>query len=89
MNAEALGSATLCSAVNLTRRFEHGGEVVTPVRHLNLDVRAGDFVLIGGASGVGKSTLLLLLGGLLRPTEGDVLYRGRAASSMSDGELTA
>ena len=44
---------------------------------ISLSMKQGDFVVLVGASGVGKSTLLRILGGLLQPTSGEVLYEGR------------
>ncbi|MGZ2417310.1 hemin transport system ATP-binding protein [Staphylococcus caledonicus] len=44
------------------------------MKDVNLEVERGEFVILNGASGSGKSTLLNILGGLLTPTEGDVLY---------------
>lgn len=44
---------------------------------ISLSMQQGDFVVLAGASGVGKSTLLRILGGLLPPTSGQVLYEGR------------
>lgn len=54
-------------------------------RDLNLDLRVGDFLAIVGPSGVGKSTLLSCLCGLLKPTEGGITYKiGGLYSSASD-----
>jgi NitT/TauT family transport system ATP-binding protein len=57
------------------------------LQDVSLAMDQGDFVALVGASGVGKSTLLRILGGLLRPTSGKVLYQGRApeVSALSIG----
>ncbi|HWQ35518.1 MAG TPA: ABC transporter ATP-binding protein [Blastocatellia bacterium] len=63
----------LLRAVGLTKVFAARVEAVEVFRNLNLEVRRGELVAIVGASGVGKSTLLHLLGGLDVPTAGSVI----------------
>ena len=82
----------MISARALGRRF--GSKRV--LRDLDLDVRAGELLLVTGANGSGKSTLLALMAGLLTPTEGEIeveLPRGRigylAHESLVYKELTA
>ncbi len=58
------------------------------IRSVNLEVRANDFVVIRGRSGIGKSTLLRIMGLLDAPTSGEVLVEGRETSKMSDPELS-
>ena len=55
---------------------------------VNLDVGANDFVVIRGRSGIGKSTLLRIMGLLDIPTSGEVLVDGRETSKMKDPELS-
>ena len=55
---------------------------------VSLDIEEGKFVSIIGSSGSGKSTLLNLLGGLDRPTSGDVILDGKAIFEMDDEALT-
>ncbi|MBI2933221.1 MAG: ABC transporter ATP-binding protein [Planctomycetes bacterium] len=74
-------------AERLTKRYELGNAVVTAVDGLTLDFAAGEFAAVVGRSGSGKSTLLHLLGGLDRPTSGDVAVDGRRLAELSDNEL--
>ena len=57
------------------------------LRGLSLSVGKGEVVVVVGASGVGKSTLLHILGALDRPTAGEVVLDGREISRLSDREL--
>jgi NitT/TauT family transport system ATP-binding protein len=59
------------------RRVSHTfGDGVQPLTDISLDLPAGSFTVLVGPSGVGKSTLLRILGGLLVPSSGEVLLRG-------------
>ncbi len=65
------------------------GEVQVPVlRGIDVDIYAGELTVILGASGAGKTTLLNIIGGIDRPTSGEVLFGGRDIASMTDKELT-
>jgi putative ABC transport system ATP-binding protein len=67
----------------------HMGEVdVHALRGVDLDLYAGEFVVLLGPSGSGKSTLLNILGGLDVPTAGTVSYRGKELTQVGDAELT-
>ena len=69
---------------NLGKTYQEG-DLVTPVFDgLQLSVNAGETVAIVGASGAGKSTLLHLLGGLDKPTSGDVFVAGQEISRLSE-----
>jgi putative ABC transport system ATP-binding protein len=71
------------------RMVYHVGKVeVDALRGVDLRVQKGEFVSIVGPSGCGKSTLLHLLGGLARPTSGDIIVDGVVISRASDAERT-
>jgi putative ABC transport system ATP-binding protein len=61
---------------------------VQALRSVDLDLFAGELVVLLGASGSGKSTLLNIIGGLDTPSSGDVIYRDHVLTSATDGELT-
>ncbi len=72
----------------LTKIYGSGSTAVTALDHVNIRINEGEFVAIMGPSGCGKSTMLHLLGGLDKPTEGDVLIGGHNLVDLSDDKLT-
>lgn len=79
---------SLVQAENLTKVYGKGETAVTALDHVNLQVRAGEFVAVMGPSGCGKSTLLHLIGGLDRPSAGRVLIEGASLGDLPDNALT-
>ena len=77
----------LITAHNLCKSFTNGGVSVEILRDLHFDLAAGETVAIVGASGIGKSTLLHILGTLDRPDSGQLLYRGEDVFSYDDASL--
>jgi putative ABC transport system ATP-binding protein len=75
-------------ARGLTKVYEMGEVRVHALRGIDLDLHAGELVVLLGSSGSGKSTLVNILGGLDTPTAGEVLYRGRDLARANDRELT-
>lgn len=70
-------------ACGLGKTFDAGGLTVTAVRSIDLALGRGEFAAIVGPSGAGKSTLLHLLGGLERPTSGQIWLNGQRVDRLS------
>src|SRR5215470_17387388 len=77
------------TAHGVVKTYAAGGRVLTVLRDLDLSVEAGEMVAVVGASGVGKSTLLHVLGGLDRVDEGTIAIGDVAVTGLPDGELVA
>lgn len=73
----------------VVKTFKVGDGEVTILKGISFTIREGEFVSIVGPSGNGKSTLLNMVTGIDRPTQGEVLVTGRAVHSMSENELAA
>jgi putative ABC transport system ATP-binding protein len=84
----AQSGGTILEARNLTKRYRLGSRDIDALRGVSLSVRRGEFVALMGPSGSGKSTLLQLLGGLDRPTDGEVVLDGEVVSHLSDAQAT-
>ena len=86
--AEQPGQAPVFRATGLTKVYQMGEVEVHALRGVNLELFAGEFVVLLGASGSGKSTLLNILGGLDAPTAGTVECRGHPLTGAGDEALT-
>lgn len=73
---------------NLRKIYGEGPAAVHALRGVTLEIPEGEIVVLLGPSGSGKSTLLNIVGGLDRGTDGEVFFRDRKLSDMSDAELT-
>ena len=73
---------------NLQKNYGKDDTLVKALDHVSLQIENGEFVAIVGTSGSGKSTLLHMLGGLDRPTAGEVFVDGKNIFSLGDEELT-
>lgn len=62
------------------------GEKVTPIEKTDFCLKKGEFAAVSGESGIGKSTLLMLIGGLLKPSEGKVQIGGQDYWKLKDKE---
>ncbi len=81
-------SRAVISAKGLTRVYKLGDSEVIGVNQVDLDIAAGELVVLKGNSGSGKSTLLSLLAGLDRPTCGDLRVDQHDLNSITDSQLT-
>jgi lipoprotein-releasing system ATP-binding protein len=79
-------SNVVLEAKNVVKHFTDGKSTVEVIKGLSLKVHAVEFVSIVGSSGSGKSTLLHVLGGLDRPTEGQVWLNGQRFDHMGEAE---
>ena len=79
---------TILETRNLKKVYGTGDTAVHALRQISLTVEKSEFAAIVGTSGSGKSTLLHMLGGLDRPTAGEVLVDGKSIFSLKDEELT-
>ncbi|QDV25439.1 ABC transporter ATP-binding protein [Aureliella helgolandensis] len=78
------------SIVNLqqvSKSFSKGEEVITPLREVDLEIHAGEFVSLMGPSGTGKSTLLNLVSGIDRPDAGKVIVAGTDLTHLNRNRL--
>jgi putative ABC transport system ATP-binding protein len=85
----AMVGANMIHLRNVTRTYSSGSGVVRALDTVSLDIAAGEFVTISGPSGCGKSTLLNLLGGLDRPTTGEILVDGLPLHQADEKALTS
>ncbi len=77
------------SVQGLVKTFTTNGNRVEVIRGLDLEIYSGETLAVVGASGVGKSTLLHILGTLERPTAGDILWEGEEVFALDDWRLAA
>jgi len=78
---------SLIAVRNLSKSFSNGGVSIDILKELNFDLSAGESVAIVGPSGIGKSTLLHILGTLDRPDSGKLLFNGEDVFSFDDLNL--
>src|SRR3954469_12631831 len=86
MVATAIETAVLCRAV--TKTYGAGSSAVTALRGIDLDVRAGELMMLVGPSGCGKTTLISVIAGILDRDAGECSVFGRDFSRMSQREKT-
>jgi len=81
-------SSIVCT-IDLTKEFKMGPQIIRALRGVNLEVEQAQFLCIVGPSGSGKSTLLSLIGGLDRPTKGQVIVSGVDIAALDENALAA
>ena len=74
-------------AHGLVKSYTHGGRTLNILRDLDVAIEAGEMVAIVGASGVGKSTLLHVLGSLDKPDAGSITIGDTDLTSLPDAEV--
>ena len=79
----------MIEAKNIKKSYGNGGSRSQILKGISLKIEDGDFVVILGASGSGKSTFLHVISGLERPDSGKVYYDTTDITALSDNELTA
>jgi ABC-type lipoprotein export system ATPase subunit len=83
-----LDGESIIRTEQLSRTYRSRGREVHALRGLDLVVPIGEYVAFRGRSGSGKTTLINCIGGLDRPTSGEVYFRDQAMSSMSERQIT-
>ena len=79
---------TLIKVNSVSKEYKMGTQTVKAANNLDFTINQGELVVILGPSGSGKSTLLNLLGGLDKPTSGEIIIDGENITAFSDKELT-
>lgn len=79
----------MIEVIDLSKSFPMAGKTLAILKGISFTIEKGEMLAIVGASGVGKSTLLNLLGALDRPTSGKILFNGMDLFSKSDIELAS
>jgi lipoprotein-releasing system ATP-binding protein len=80
---------SILKAVEVYKAFQNGPETTEVLRGINLEVQQGEVVIIIGPSGVGKSTLLHLIGSLDKPSSGEIHINGHNVFEMQDQKLAS
>ncbi|MBQ8307016.1 MAG: ABC transporter ATP-binding protein [Blautia sp.] len=81
-------SGTIVAFKDVVRTYGTGDAMQRAVDHVSFTIEEGEFVVILGQSGAGKSTVLNMLGGMDKPTEGSIMVDGEEVSSMNDRQLS-
>src|SRR6266513_426645 len=80
-------SESMVQVRSVTKVYERGKQKIEVLHGLTLDIPKGDFVALMGPSGSGKTTLLNLIGGLDKPTSGEIVVGGSRIDQLSSGQL--
>jgi len=83
------GNGSLVQVKQVVKSFPVGGGMITVLKGISFEVKNGEFVTIVGPSGNGKSTLLNMITGIDRPTDGEVIVNGLEIHKMSENQLAA
>ncbi len=88
-NQQQTGYEYIVQIKDVVKTFKVGDGEVTILKGISFDVKDGEFVSIVGPSGNGKSTLLNMITGIDRPSDGDVVVTGRNLNKMSENQMAA
>lgn len=88
-NSDNTHKSSVVHLADVNKHYQQGTETVRAVDKVTLQVEAGDFLLITGRSGSGKTTLLSLIGGLTRPTSGEVIVFDQSLAKLDDPAMSA
>jgi len=83
------GNNHIVEVIDVVKSFPVGDGEVTVLKGLSLNVENGEFISIVGPSGNGKSTLLNMITGIEKPTDGEVIVTGREIQNLSENKLAA
>src|SRR5579862_6919406 len=79
--------SAIVSCRGITKVYRQGAVEVPAVRGVDLDIDQGDFATLAGPSGSGKTTLLSLIGGLDKPTAGEISVDGQPITNLDTNHL--
>ncbi len=82
-----MNDAAFFSMRDVNKIYQMGDESMHVLRHVDLDIQAGEYLSVLGPSGSGKSTLMNIIGCLDVPTSGDYMLHGRMVGELTDVEL--
>lgn len=82
-------SLYLLAAQGVSKIYRNGGVEIEILKNLDLNMRPGESIAVVGASGIGKSTLLHILGALDRPDHGKLLFKGDDIFAFNDAKLAS
>ena len=88
MEIRSVSEAPIYDLRRVTRSYGSGATAVDAIHEIDLRIERGELLAVIGPSGSGKTTLLQLLGGLDRPTSGQVVFEGRDLATLKESELT-
>src|SRR5579871_2503853 len=78
---------SVVSLRNVIKRYTRGNQAVEVLHGLNLEIPSGEFLALMGPSGSGKTTVLNLIGGLDKPSGGEIIVAGERVDTLSSGQL--
>ena len=83
------GNGSIVEVIDVVKSFPVGDGEITVLKGISFEVKSGEFVSIVGPSGNGKSTLLNMITGIDRPTDGEVVVTGCEVHKMSENQLAS